>query len=75
MNEAHQPDHDRYRIGCCGWRAARARYFSQFSVIELQDTFYELPAKDRALPDRRRLCERFRRTTDKPRDVQVYEAE
>jgi uncharacterized protein YecE (DUF72 family) len=30
--------------GCCGWREARARYFAQFPVVELQDPFYEMPS-------------------------------
>ncbi len=30
-------------VGCCGWRQARARYFRQFPVVELQDTFYQPP--------------------------------
>ncbi len=31
-------------IGCCGWQEARAKYWANFPVIELQDTFYEPPA-------------------------------
>ncbi len=31
-------------VGCCGWREARAKYFGHFPVIELQDTFYEMPS-------------------------------
>jgi uncharacterized protein YecE (DUF72 family) len=31
-------------IGCCGWAGAQAQYFSQFSVIEIQSTFYDPPA-------------------------------
>ena len=30
-------------VGCCGWCAARARYFREFEVIEVQQTFYEPP--------------------------------
>jgi uncharacterized protein YecE (DUF72 family) len=33
-----------FRVGCCGWREARARYFAHFPVVELQDPFYEMPA-------------------------------
>lgn len=32
------------RVGCCGWREARARYFAQFPVVELQDPFYDMPS-------------------------------
>jgi uncharacterized protein YecE (DUF72 family) len=31
-------------VGCCGWPEARARYFQHFSVVELQDTFYDPPS-------------------------------
>jgi len=31
-------------IGCCGWAGSQAQYFSQFSVIEIQSTFYDPPA-------------------------------
>ncbi len=30
-------------VGCCGWSAARARYFREFDVIEVQQTFYQPP--------------------------------
>ena len=33
------------RIGCCGWSEARARYFADFRLIELQEPFYEMPAR------------------------------
>jgi uncharacterized protein YecE (DUF72 family) len=31
------------RIGCCGFVAAQAQYFRLFKVIEIQQTFYQLP--------------------------------
>jgi uncharacterized protein YecE (DUF72 family) len=31
-------------VGCCGWGEARARYFTHFPVVELQDTFYQMPS-------------------------------
>ena len=34
----------RIRVGCCGWREARVRYFESFPVVELQDPFYQMPA-------------------------------
>jgi len=32
------------KIGCCGFPVARRRYFERFSVVEIQQTFYQLPA-------------------------------
>jgi uncharacterized protein YecE (DUF72 family) len=31
------------RIGCCGFPVSRQRYFEQFSTVEIQQTFYQLP--------------------------------
>ena len=31
------------RIGCCGWAHAQTEYFHNFSVIEVQQTFYHPP--------------------------------
>jgi uncharacterized protein YecE (DUF72 family) len=31
------------KIGCCGFPVARQRYFKQFTVVEVQQTFYQLP--------------------------------
>ena len=31
------------RIGCCGFRMARAEYFRRFPVVEVQQTFYQPP--------------------------------
>jgi uncharacterized protein YecE (DUF72 family) len=47
-------------VGCCGWSAARARYFEQFRTIELQSTFYQPPAKALAAKWRREAPEDFR---------------
>jgi uncharacterized protein YecE (DUF72 family) len=41
------------RIGCCGFPLARARYFSRFPVVEVQQTFYH--------PPRLQTLERWRR--------------
>lgn len=30
-------------VGCCGWPVARARYFATFELVEVQETFYNLP--------------------------------
>jgi len=33
------------RVGCCGWcvRGGKNTYYSRFSIIEVQETFYKLP--------------------------------
>ncbi|RJP69143.1 MAG: DUF72 domain-containing protein [Candidatus Abyssobacteria bacterium SURF_17] len=31
------------KIGCCGFSTAREKYFREFSVVEIQQTFYNLP--------------------------------
>lgn len=33
----------RIKIGCCGFPESRTKYFKEFSVVEVQQTFYELP--------------------------------
>jgi uncharacterized protein YecE (DUF72 family) len=33
----------RIRVGCCGWPVARARYMEAFDLVEVQETFYDLP--------------------------------
>lgn len=35
-------------VGCCGWQESRARYFVEFPVVELQDTFYQPPSVELA---------------------------
>ena len=47
-------------VGCCGWQQARARYFEQFPVIELQDPFYQPPSVELAAKWRREAPARFR---------------
>ncbi|MEM1749359.1 MAG: DUF72 domain-containing protein [Desulfurococcaceae archaeon] len=34
------------RVGCCGFPVSRNKYFSTFSIVELQNTFYEPPDLD-----------------------------
>ncbi len=34
---------DRIKIGCCGFPVARKRYYETYMVVELQQTFYQLP--------------------------------
>ncbi|MEM0001504.1 MAG: DUF72 domain-containing protein [Desulfurococcaceae archaeon] len=33
-------------IGCCGFPVARRKYYELFKVVELQNTFYELPSSE-----------------------------
>ncbi len=34
-------------MGTCGFPTSRSRYYSLFRVVELQETFYEVPTEDR----------------------------
>ncbi len=40
----------RVKVGCCGWaiKGGRKAYFKEFSLIELQSTFYKLPRPETA---------------------------
>jgi uncharacterized protein YecE (DUF72 family) len=31
------------RVGCCGWPVARARYVAELDLVEVQQSFYNLP--------------------------------
>lgn len=31
------------KIGCCGFPEAKGKYYQEFSVVEIQQTFYDLP--------------------------------
>src|SRR5579875_3184187 len=33
-----------FKVGCCGFPVARARYFKMFPVVEVQQTFYQPPS-------------------------------
>jgi uncharacterized protein YecE (DUF72 family) len=34
------------RVGCCGFRRARSKYYHDFAVVEIQKTFYKPPRID-----------------------------
>ncbi len=34
------------KTGCCGFPVARARYFNEFKLVEVQQTFYKIPARE-----------------------------
>ncbi len=36
------------KIGCCGFPVSREKYFSQFKLVEIQQTFYRLPREETA---------------------------
>ena len=42
------------KTGCCGFAGAQGDYFDRFRLIEIQDTFYQLPQL--------KTAERWRRT-------------
>ena len=35
----------RFKIGCCGFPIAKERYFKNFNLVEIQQTFYKIPSK------------------------------
>ena len=46
-------------LGCCGWTEARAQYFRDFSAVELQQSFYEMPSASLAAKWRAEAPEGF----------------
>jgi len=34
------------KIGCCGFPGGQEKYFKNYRVVELQNTFYDLPSRD-----------------------------
>jgi len=39
----------RVKVGCCGFPRGMKDYFSQFKLVEVQQTFYKMPKLDTAL--------------------------
>ncbi len=35
------------KVGCCGFQKSREKYFQTFKLVELQETFYDLPTEER----------------------------
>ena len=33
----------RVKVGCCGFPSGRKEYFSQFKLVEVQQTFHKMP--------------------------------
>ena len=52
------------KVGCCGWavRGGRRAYFREFSLIELQSTFYKLPRLKTAIKWKQEAPEDFEYT-------------
>lgn len=42
------------KIGCCGFPVKREKYFEEFKVVEIQSTFYKLPARLRTVQEWRK---------------------
>ncbi len=53
--------HDRLviRIGCCGFPVSRSKYYGTFTIVELQNTFYNLPRREWAEKLAREVPENF----------------
>ena len=47
------------KVGCCGWAKSQREYFENFSLIELQQTFYKLPDLKTAMKWREKAPEDF----------------
>ncbi len=46
-------------VGCCGWPEARQRYYRHFPIVELQQTFYDLPSVEWARRRRQEVPPEF----------------
>lgn len=49
----------RVKVGCCGFPVARSKYYKVFDVVELQNTFYDLPQVEWATSVRKEAPEGF----------------
>lgn len=49
----------RVKVGCCGFPGGMGRYFSQFDLAEVQQTFYKLPQLETVLKWRRQAPSGF----------------
>jgi uncharacterized protein YecE (DUF72 family) len=50
---------DQVKVGCCGFPKGMKHYFSQFKLVEVQQTFYKPPASSTAQKWRREAPEDF----------------
>lgn len=49
----------RVKVGCCGFRSGMKEYFSQFRLVEVQQTFYKMPRLETAQRWRREAPAEF----------------
>ena len=49
----------RVKVGCCGFPKARNKYFQQFNLVEMQQTFYKPPSIESATKWRKEAPEDF----------------
>jgi len=54
------------RVGCCGWPVGRAVYSRRFALVEIQETFYNLPRPGTAVRWRAGAPEAFEFTLKAP---------
>ncbi len=47
------------KVGCCGFPMGRARYYDKFGVVEVQQTFYQLPKTETAMKWRDEARDQF----------------
>ncbi len=50
------------KVGCCGFSKSRKAYYSEFNLVEVQQTFYKLPALDTVLKWRQEAPSEFEYT-------------
>ncbi|WFO75777.1 DUF72 domain-containing protein [Desulfurococcaceae archaeon MEX13E-LK6-19] len=46
-------------VGCCGFPVSRKKYYQHFKIVELQNTFYNLPSSEWARKFKEELPEEF----------------
>lgn len=50
---------NKFKVGCCGFARGMRRYFSQFELVEVQQTFYKPPQIETALRWRKEAAPDF----------------
>ncbi len=59
MTEAYEAPPAAIKVGCCGFPEARTLYYRHYDVVEIQQTFYQLPRSETANKWRRDAPENF----------------
>jgi uncharacterized protein YecE (DUF72 family) len=57
------------KVGCCGFPVAMSKYFEQFSLVELNRTFYHYPREETAADWRRKASDEFEFTVKAHQDI------